>query len=937
MFYSHERGVATVWLVATLGSRSNSKKINRKAILNVDVPKTCSIIIQPEAPMALRLQSNLLYGVSRVFSQQCGYVLSDAQIAQSNMRALLKAVRTSDLDPNAGKVRPDQLVIQDDPAFLPDLALPILDIDLSAFDISTDSSRLLGLVIPSSYSGGAGDLGGFILPGENGSSAQRRARIGRLLDDEDEGFDIDPGFTIDADGNLVEERTPGPSAAPAGGMRLGSDSAASARVRQELMEGQQAGRSEPGAMDLDLDLPRFDDDIVLPDAKAFPTTARQAPGGPGIVDFSSNLHREQESSGSAEAPRQRKRRAPKPLPVDERQELHNTDLAQWKTDYLANMAEATEARMSHKAPFLAKKNAAFWVVLAGIGGVGPGLGSSKLQSPLDMFAGDAMMEALTGVRVSIAGQKRGRDDGEDYGSDSEVRRVRIRDDDGDQIGRGDDIMLDDDGTMIISANDGIEVGRHAPPALEDPSMPWNISSTIGSRQGSIVPGRGFASSIGGFPTSAGAPSSLLPVSAGPSSLDRRASRITSASPLVNRGRRRYSSIEVPPGEGDDELLGGRHISDDQAHDDFQLYGPAAAVDTQTAEQSQWMRVTLNQEANNFLDFVKTEIMAFPAHASDDEDELSGDLSKSYVSFERLLPPTQHSKIVAAQALHHLLALATKSLINVHQDSPDLRVELFGHELEIPLFIAPVGVQTIFHTDKELGVAEVGTEMGVPYILSTASSASIEDVAKASGDGLLRRAKSHGYSVLLVTLDTWALSRRLADLDNAFVPFASGIGDQTGFSDPVFRRKFKANGTAHTWEQLELLKMEWDGPIVLKEIQHVEDARLAVEAGMDRIVVSNHGGRQLDGAIGSLEVLLLGTNPSYTDGLAIGGKLGARDAVRGLLAVSLPGFLTCVGVSFSSNTKDLDQSMGLAGIANIADCNRSMIRRVQYGGDKISDY
>lgn len=66
---------------------------------------------------------------------------------------------------------------------------------------------------------------------------------------------------------------------------------------------------------------------------------------------------------------------------------------------------------------------------------------------------------------------------------------------------------------------------------------------------------------------------------------------------------------------------------------------------------------------------------------------------------------------------------------------DLRVELFGHELESPLFIAPVGVQTIFHTDKELGVAEVATGMGVPYILSTASSASIEDVAKASGDGV----------------------------------------------------------------------------------------------------------------------------------------------------------------------------------------------------------
>ena len=66
---------------------------------------------------------------------------------------------------------------------------------------------------------------------------------------------------------------------------------------------------------------------------------------------------------------------------------------------------------------------------------------------------------------------------------------------------------------------------------------------------------------------------------------------------------------------------------------------------------------------------------------------------------------------------------------------DLRVELFGQKLDSPLLIAPVGVQTVFHRDKELGVAEVATEIGVPYILSTASSASIEDVAKASGDGV----------------------------------------------------------------------------------------------------------------------------------------------------------------------------------------------------------
>ena len=89
-----------------------------------------------------------------------------------------------------------------------------------------------------------------------------------------------------------------------------------------------------------------------------------------------------------------------------------------------------------------------------------------------------------------------------------------------------------------------------------------------------------------------------------------------------------------------------------------------------------MRATLNREAVNFLDFVKAEITALPVHASDDDAELSRDGPPSFsVSFERLLPPTQHSKIVAAQALHHLLALATKSLITVRQDSPYGSIDL----------------------------------------------------------------------------------------------------------------------------------------------------------------------------------------------------------------------------------------------------------------------
>ena len=162
---------------------------------------------------------------------------------------------------------------------------------------------------------------------------------------------------------------------------------------------------------------------------------------------------EQESSESADAPMRRRPRAPRELPVDERQELHNSDLAQWKADYLDNMATATEIKKNHKAYALAKKNAEYWVMGAGIGGVGTGIGASKLKSPLDMFAGSAMMEALTGIQTLPARQKRARDKSEDQESDSETRRVRMRDGDGEQIGRGDEMTLNEDDTMMYPVSE----------------------------------------------------------------------------------------------------------------------------------------------------------------------------------------------------------------------------------------------------------------------------------------------------------------------------------------------------------------------------------------------------------------------------------------------------------------------------------------------------
>lgn len=317
---------------------------------------------------------------------------------------------------------------------------------------------------------------------------------------------------------------------------------------------------------------------------------------------------------------------------------------------------------------------------------------------------------------------------------------------------------------------------------------------------------------------------------------------------------------------------------------------------------------------------------------------------------------------------------------------DLSVTLFGQTYPTPILLAPIGVQKVYHSDGEVGMAETARDLDIPYIMSTAATTTIEDVAKASGDShrwfqlywprsdaitvsLLRRAKQSGFSTLVVTLDTTTLAWRPYDLDNGFLPFLKGSGSEVGAFDPVFQRIFaeKHGKTveedpmlalrewqldamscqAHTWEDLKLLRDNWDGPIVLKGIQHVEDAKLAVAAGVQGVVVSNHGGRQPDGAIGSLEVL-----PEIVD--AVGGKLtvlfdsGVRTGADILEALSLgaKGVLLArpwvygLGIGGKEGAKaviqgilaDLELSMCMSGVASVAVCQRANVRKVVYGGD-----
>ncbi|KAM5540799.1 hypothetical protein V8D89_005443 [Ganoderma adspersum] len=247
---------------------------------------------------------------------------------------------------------------------------------------------------------------------------------------------------------------------------------------------------------------------------------------------------------------------------------------------------------------------------------------------------------------------------------------------------------------------------------------------------------------------------------------------------------------------------------------------------------------------------------------------------------------------------------------------NIETTLFGITYPSPLLIAPIGAQSCFHPDAELATARAAGALNVPLVVSGASSRSLEAIAEANGPNsgrwfqiywprsdvyalsLLTRAKAGGYSALVVTVDTMSIGWRPADLDRAFLPFVHGVGIQIGLSDPAFMAaqgkephpeadaprfpydaakvrelyaqgdkltrervdlavewgKEVVNGTYRTWEDVRFLRKNWEGPVVVKGLLAVQDIEIAIDEGIDGVIVSNHGGRQVDGSISSLVAL-----------------------------------------------------------------------------------
>jgi lactate 2-monooxygenase len=288
---------------------------------------------------------------------------------------------------------------------------------------------------------------------------------------------------------------------------------------------------------------------------------------------------------------------------------------------------------------------------------------------------------------------------------------------------------------------------------------------------------------------------------------------------------------------------------------------------------------------------------------------------------------------------------------VDSTNRDLSIELFGRTLPSPLFMAPIGVTGMCTQDGhgDIAAAQASAMTGVPLCASTLANDRLEAVKAACGDtpaffqlytprdeelaaSLVGRAEAAGYAAIVVTLDTWVTGWRPRDLNTASFPQLRGHVLMNYFSDPVFRsrlakppeedgpaavRHWAATfGKVLTWADLPWLRSLTKLPIVLKGICHPDDARRAVDAGVDAVYCSNHGGRQANGGIAAIDMLsdvvaasgstpilfdsgvrsgtdaikalalgarAVGVGRPYSYGLALGGAAGAAHVLKCLLA------------------------------------------------------
>jgi L-lactate dehydrogenase (cytochrome) len=313
-------------------------------------------------------------------------------------------------------------------------------------------------------------------------------------------------------------------------------------------------------------------------------------------------------------------------------------------------------------------------------------------------------------------------------------------------------------------------------------------------------------------------------------------------------------------------------------------------------------------------------------------------------------------------------------------------QMIGQDVSMPLALAPVGLTGMQCADGEIKAAKAAEKFGVPFTLSTMSICSIEDVAENTSKpfwfqlyvmrdqnflkAIIARAKAANCSALILTLDLQILGQRHKDIKNGLSAppkptlknlinlstklrwglgmlgtkrrgFRNIVGHVDGVGDPAKLMEWTTNqfDPALDWDAVKRIRKMWDGPLILKGIMEAEDAKQAVKAGADAIIVSNHGGRQLDGALSAIRALPaileavgdkvevhmdsgIRSGQDILKAVAMGAK-GAyigRAYIYGLGAMGEAGVTTALDVLH----KELDLSMAFCGHKNIKDVSRDIL-------------
>ncbi|PHH63996.1 hypothetical protein CDD81_5101 [Ophiocordyceps australis] len=522
MFYSHEiltstqYGVATVWLAATMGNGSVSgkgalRRLTRKAIFEVDVPKACDTIIDPGAPLALRLQGKLLYGVSRVFDQQCAYILSDVEKTHSKMVSFFQILHTQNIDQKSPKARQNLITLVDDPALdifnvVPEFNLVIRDKDLVGIPSQGSANKFSQMTPRNDFSQGplssgsecarfslhlqspSLDAGSYRLPSEFGTQSSRSGKDQReaevmpefqpFVDD-----DLDPfhgiGLDFDASGNLVGILESEPELPPL--PVEGEDEAQILNDASRLPENISEQQQQP---DMSAEVAPIAAGVVQD--IGVPPVGRRATQ---MADPSSTTSTA--TTIEVRQPCARLRRPGRPRKrhdiLDESTRISRDEYRAWTEDYVHNM-KAGNQHARRITPFQAKKNAFALVYGNGIAGIGrfSSASANKLHPLVNEFSGSNLISRLQGLHPSEIefgirdGTSRRRKLSEAFPEEElqheQGRSIRHSPKDEPELGRG---QASNGEEHLVTHGDEIapEMGMDAAPPMDDrhssSMMPWS--------------------------------------------------------------------------------------------------------------------------------------------------------------------------------------------------------------------------------------------------------------------------------------------------------------------------------------------------------------------------------------------------------------------------------------------------------------------------------